>query len=207
MSYEKDLIVLVADLDAENAITALLDRSHSMGTRSIDCDRVLRHPERDPGCCRSSVDMLRRYQTTHAYALVVFDHHGSGRGDDDRETIEHDIEEALKGSGWGDRAAVIVLDPELEIWIWSDSPHVYSTLGWDSRSNLDVFLHEGWLEEGQAKPTQPKEAMQAAMKQSRTPRSARIFEQLAEKVSLNRCIDPAFTKLKTTLKGWFPAEQ
>ena len=207
MSYEKDLIVLVADLDAENTITTLLDRSHSLGTRSIVYDWV-RHTERDPGCCRGSVNMLRRYQTSHAHALVIFDHHGSGREKEDREAIEHRVEEELKGSGWGDRAAVIVLDPELEIWVWSDSPEVCGALGWNSRSDLDAFLlQEGWIDEGQVKPTQPKEAMTAALKQSRTPRSARIFEQLAENVSLNRCSDPAFTKLKTVLQGWFSNNQ
>jgi len=207
MSYEKDLIVLIADLDAENTITTLLDRSHSLGIRSIVYDWV-RHTERDPGCCRNSVDMLRRYQTTHAHALVVFDRHGSGRDGEDREVIERSIEELLSRSGWGDRVAVIVLDPELEIWVWSDSPEVCGALGWNNRSNLDTFLlQEEWIEEGQVKPTQPKEAMGAALKRSRTPRSAGIFEQLAENVSLNRCTDPAFTKLKAVLRSWFSNNQ
>jgi len=207
MSYEKDLVVLVPDLDIENTITALLGRSHSLGTHDIVYTKV-RHPERDPGCCKGSVDMLRRYKTTHAHALVVFDHHGSGRDDENREAIEHNIEDTLRGSGWGDRAAVIVLDPELEIWVWSDSPEVCGALGWNSRSDLDAFLlQEGWIDEGQVKPTQPKEAMGAALKRSRTPRSARIFEQLAENVSLNRCTDPAFTKLKAILQKWFTENQ
>jgi hypothetical protein len=31
---------------------------------------------------------------------------------------------ALFTSGWENRAAAVVLDPELEIWVWSDSPEV-----------------------------------------------------------------------------------
>ena len=186
---------------------ALLGRSRSLGTRNIVYTRV-RHPERDPGCCRGSVDMLRRYQTTHAHALVVFDRHGSGREGEEREVIERSIEDALKGSGWGDRAAVIVLDPELEIWVWSDSPEVCSALGWDTRSNLDGFLLEkGLIEARDVKPTDPKKAMTAAMKRSQTPRTASIFERLAENVSLNRCTDPAFAKLKAILQSWFPENQ
>ncbi|MBC8218074.1 MAG: hypothetical protein H8E73_06375 [Planctomycetes bacterium] len=203
MSYEKDLIVLVADLDAENTITALLDRSTSLHTCIITYDLV-RHTERDPGCCRSCVEMLRRYQTTHARALVIFDRHGSGRDSESREDIERSIEDALKGSGWGDRVAVIVLDPELEIWVWSDSPHVCSALGWENRGDLDEFLlQEEWIKEGCVKPSEPKEAMRAALKRSRTAISARIFEKLAENVSLNRCTDPAFGKFKTILQNWF----
>jgi hypothetical protein len=152
--------------------------------------------------------MLRRYQTTHAHALVVFDRHGSGRDGEDREAIEHIIEDALRRSGWGDRAAVIVLDPELEIWVWSDSPHVYSALGWTNRNDLDEFLlQEGWIKTGQVKPIQPKEAMRAALKRSQTAISARTFEQLAENVSINRCADPAFTKLKAVLRSWFSNNQ
>jgi len=204
MSYEKDLIVLVADLDAENAIIALLDRSPSLGAHDIAYD-LIRHTEHDPGCCKSCVEMLRRHQTTHARALVLFDRHGSGRDCDLRQDIELSIEDALRGSGWNDRAAVVVLDPELEIWVWSDSPHVCSSLGWENRRDLDAFLlQEGWIGNRGEKPSRPKEAMRAVLRQSRTAVSARIFSQLAKNVSLNRCTDRAFSKLKTTLRDWFP---
>ena len=100
---------------------------------------------------------------------------------------------------------IIVLDPEVEIWIWSDSPEVCQALGWDSRSSLDEFLiEEGLIEARHAKPSDPKGAMTAALRRSQTPRTASIFETLAKTVGLNRCTDAAFNKLKATLKNWFP---
>lgn len=63
--------------------------------------------------------------------------------------------------------------------------------------------HQFW-EEGAAKPHAPKEAMQAVLRLAQLPRSASRYKQLAETVSLDRCQDGAFLKLKGMLQGWFP---
>jgi hypothetical protein len=61
----------------------------------------------------------------------------------------------------------------------------------------------GFLEEDELKPARPKEALEAALRVVRVPRSSAIYKALAEKVSLSRCTDPAFLKLKTVLQQWF----
>jgi len=140
------------------------------------------------------------------HAMVVFDRHGSGREQETRETIEADVERRLARNGWGNRAAAIVLDPELEIWVWSDSPEVPLTLGWGQREpNLQTWLTDnGFLVEGNSKPQDPKEAMEKVLRIVRKRRSSAIYRELANKVSLRRCVDPAFVKLTTTLQKWFP---
>ena len=176
----KDLVVLVADLDAENAICAILARSKAMEIRPLSFDKI-RHSGRDAGCRKDCVEFLRRYQGTHSHALVVFDLHGSGREAQDQRSLEEEIEKRLADSGWNDRAAVVVLTPELETWVWSDSPHVSRILGWASRSNLRGFLiDEGFLSEGDSKPGEPKEAVEGALRKAQKPRSARIYRELAE---------------------------
>lgn len=204
MNYEHDLIVLLADLDAENAITGLLRRTPSLGVRAIDFE-IVRHAMRDPGCCKDAAPMLRRNQTTHAHALVVFDRHGSGRDSEDRTAIEQDVEQSLVSSGWEDRGAAIVLDPELEAWVWSDSPEVDAVFGWAGRQPpvRDALRDAGFLGEGDVKPDRPKEAMEWALRKVRKARSARLFSELASRVGLSRCIDPAFAKLMDTLARWF----
>lgn len=204
MSYDHDLIVLLADLDAENAVTGILRRSQSLDIREIGFETV-RHAMRDPGCCKDAAPMLRRYRTTHAYALVIFDRHGSGRDGEDRVVIERDVEHSLASSGWGERAAAIVLDPELEAWVWSDSPEVDVVLGWQGKrpSLRDTLRRQELLGGHEAKPGKPKEAMEWALREVRKARSARMFSDLASRLGLIRCTDPAFTKLKTTLKRWF----
>jgi hypothetical protein len=49
----------------------------------------------------------------------------------------------------------------------------------------------------------PKEALEKALYAARKPRSSAIYQSLAEMVSLARCSDRAFIKLKETLRKWF----
>jgi hypothetical protein len=108
-----------------------------------------------------------------------------------------------------------VIDPELEVWVWSNSPRVADVLGWQGRSReLNEWLRtttirigkqeREYLKEGETKPVRPKEAMEAALREVRKPRSSANFRQMAEKVSLEKCQDPAFRRLKSTLQQWFP---
>ena len=100
-----------------------------------------------------------------------------------------------------------MLDPELEAWVWSNSPHVDDVAGWQNR-RLPLrrwLISQGYLQEGATKPEQPKEALEAALRTVRKPRSASLYRQLAERVSLRRCNDPSFLELKTVLTAWFPA--
>jgi hypothetical protein len=121
--------------------------------------------------------------------------------------LESEIEEHLSGAGWGDRAAAIVISPELENWVWSDSPHVDRALGWEGRTvPLRDWLREnGFLDAGAAKPANPKEAVVRALFTARKPFSSSIYFGLAQLVSTDRCTDPAFLKLKRCLREWFPA--
>ena len=202
----KDLFVLAADLDMKNALDALLPRYESLGIRNV-VFRVARHPNRDGGCRTGAVEYLRPYIGEYAHALVVFDHEGCGdtRG---RRAIQRDIEGQLKRNGWGERAKVIIIDPELEAWVWSDSPAVTRVLGWEA----DYHTLQGWLQSrglwrrGRSKPSDPKRAMMATMQHKRVPKSSRNFSDLAGAVDFDGCKDPAFNELKRTLHAWFPRE-
>jgi len=120
--------------------------------------------------------------------------------------LESDMERRLGEAEWQDRAAVIVITPELENWVWSDSPHVDRALGWDrSRAVLRNWLQEkGFLDAGAAKPAHPKEAVELVLRTVRKPRSSAIYFELAQSVSTERCTDPAFLKLRRCLREWFP---
>jgi hypothetical protein len=116
------------------------------------------------------------------------------------------MEERLEANGWNGRAAAIVIDPELEIWAWANSPHVARVLGW-SDPELRAWLNEKeFLPAGQSKPVKPKDAWNEALRMLKKPRSNALFADLAKRVTLAGCVDPAFGKLKTTLQGWFPVQ-
>lgn len=201
---KKNLIVLTADKNMEFSVMGILNRHEALGIRSLSYD-IRVHVERDPGCLRKSHYFLKPFANRYAYALVIFDREGCGRDELSREALEQKVEEKLAQNGWSNRSAAIVPDPELEIWVWSDSPHVDTVLGWkDKRPDLRTWMaKKGFLEKSQIKPGRPKEAVECALKYVRKARSSSIYLQIARKVSLNRCHDPAFLKLKSTLKKWF----
>jgi len=201
---KQDLIILVADKDMEQTVTGVCLRPEALNVRGFTW-QVLVHPGRDPGCLREGVDFLRPFQRQFAHALILFDRIGCGRETRSRTELEADIERMLSASGWGAHRAAVVLDPELEVWIWSDSPHVERVLGWQGRQPpLRQWLQDQrYLAPGALKPSQPKEAMEEALRIARLPRSSALYRQLAQQVSLSRCTDASFLKFKATLQNWF----
>jgi hypothetical protein len=204
----KDLIVLTSCKNSEHAIKGILSRQESLGIRNLTYDIHI-NVKRDPGCLLISHHILRLYLNSYSYALVLFDHEGCGKEKKvSRETLELRVETLLSKNGWDTRAAAIVIDPELDIWVWSDSPHVDKILGWRGRQpDLRTWLaQQGFLPILNAKPKRPKEAMEAVLKLTHKARSSSIYKNLAEVVGLQHCNDPAFIKLKTTLRNWFPLD-
>lgn len=206
-SGRKDLVVLVADRHTEATISGLLSRRQALAIRAVTFDLFV-HPERDPGCLRKSRVFLQAQSNNYAYALVVFDRDGCGRENDARVELEQQVERELEEGGWAGRASVIVIDPELEVWVWSQSPEVDRALGWSLRKpDLRTWLQSRkLLPERRQKPSDPKEALEEALRHVRKPPSAAIFAQLAGQVSTQRCTDGAFVKLRDTLQAWFGAE-
>lgn len=204
---EKDLVVLVPGKDEAETLNELLGRHQALRMRPITW-QVLRHPDRDAGCRLKAAEFLRHEQSRHSHALVVFDREGCGQDHLPREELEEQVEQALRQSGWGDRAGVVVIDPELEAWVWSDSPEVANSMGWINRDDdlRSWLVAQSFLAEGEAKPARPKEAMDRVLREMRKRRSSAIFQKLAQNVGIQGCEDPAFRKLKRTLRQWFPAE-
>jgi hypothetical protein len=202
---QQDLVVLVADKDMEYTVRGILSRQKALRMRVVSAE-VFSHPEHDPGCYLRSHTFLRSMVNKYARAIVLFDRDGCGAEGRAREELEAEVEARLETSGWRGRCGVVVLDPELEIWVWSDSPHVPEILGWKGRiPPLPQWLKgQQFWHAGAAKPHAPKEAMKAVLRLAQLPRSASRYRQLAEAVSLDRCSDAAFLKLKRTLQAWFP---
>lgn len=202
----KDLIVLTACKDGEYALRGLLSRPEAMGIASISVE-YLQHPNKDPGCLKNPGAILRSQARLYRYALVIFDREGSG---DDTAgagaSLEKEVEEKLNACGWSNRARAVVIEPELETWVWSTSTEVDSVLGWTGRNpHLRDWLRErGLFPAKGTKPARPKEAMASALREARRPWSARLFEHLGQRVSVKRCEDESFARLLSILRNWFP---
>ncbi len=204
----KDLIVLVADKDMEETLSGLLSRPHQLGMHPINYD-IQVHPQRDPGCLNQATEFLRSQIRQYDYAMVLFDYHGCGQEEKKSAVdLQDDLEGRLSKNGWDNRAGVIVLVPELEIWVWGDQRRVDECLGWAGRQpNLRTALQsQGLWPPDAPKPDDPKGALEWALRQVRKPRSSVIYRNLAETVSLQRCSDPGFARLREFFEGWFPLE-
>lgn len=204
----RDLVVLVADKDIEACVKVVLARHDSLGTRPISA-RTIVHPQRDPGCYLTGHELLLGMAKQFDRALVIFDHAFDRlrrqAAADGAAALATEVEKRL-APAWQERARCIVIDPEVEAWLWSDSPKVERAMGWINRP---IRLRE-WLAQrgewavGAMKPADPKRAFEAVMREVRLPPSSSIFAAIAETVSLKRCIDPSFAALTQLLQAWFP---
>ncbi len=198
-----DLVVVVADRGIEQAILGLLQRPEAIGIRQLQGVEFPAFHGQDGGTYARGHELARAYLNTHRHALVVFDADWEGRPTDDVAQMENDVEGRL-GEDWGDRGRCVVIQPELEVWVWSDSPHVASELGWESLHELRAWLEsKGLWSQERHKPDDPKKAYIEAIREKRKPKSNATFGSLARKVSVNRCQDRAFLRLRGILREWF----
>lgn len=199
-----DMFVLVADSNMRAAVQGLLSRTQALEIRAVDA-QIRTHPQRDSGCCCTGIEFLSAFAGRFPHALLMFDKEGCGRDDESAAGIEDALKERLSRCGWDRRAKVIVLDPELEAWVWSSSPHVEECLGWRNQPVplRQWLLDQGHLHHGESKPRRPKKAMEDALYISRTPRSSAIYRHMAETVSWRGCTDRAFLKFRRTMQEWF----
>ena len=204
----KDLVCVVADRQIEATISALLDhRIHALGIRPITKE-MLRHPEKDSGCYWRPTDLLRGYRNQVKRALVILDLDWDGAPAASGAELEFQIEERLSREGMGGWAAPVVIEPELEAWVFSASRHVDKVLGWQDRSPAlrEALETHGLWKPGESKPADPKAALDWAVKKVGRRRDTPIYRELAQKVSTKRCRDRAFLRLGNLLRNWFPPD-
>lgn len=204
MSEKRDLVVLAADGHQEMVLKVLLARRReSLGLRPVTAD-IFVHQGSDPGVYRQAHEFLRPFLRTYHYALVVLDVRFPG-SPNSADGIVEEIHRRLVASGWQGRAQVIAIDPELEAWVWSDSPHVEYVLGKTHEQIRRLAEEQGWWLPDAVKPVEPKKLLLAVLREKRRPPSSAVFGDLASQVSLKRCSDGSFTRLRETLQTWFDA--
>lgn len=199
-----DLICLVADKNIEATMQGILARPSALGIPTISYETIV-HPNRDPGCFHQWNDLLAGFRNRAAHALIVLDFAWDGapvRSGVELESLLGESIARIYSENW---ACPLVIDPELEAWIFSDSPHVAAALGWSEQfaHMRDVLAVQGHWPNSHEKPPDPKAAVEWILRCTRTPRSSSLYRGLASKVSFDRCRDRAFLRLKTRLVDWF----
>ena len=205
----RDLILLVPDVAIEKTVcTILQNRQQSLGIRKLSFNHIV-HPGRDGGVRKNAHELLRSHPGNYDNAIVIFDYHGCG--EEDKKTapeIEADVKSRLTGAGWNDtNALAVVIEPELESWVWGNSPWVARAVGWQDgdTNNLKAHVEKlGFQFNPLGKPEKPKEALEKILYETSIPRSASIYQQMAEKASWRDCKERSFLKLTQFLRERFP---
>ena len=107
---------------------------------------------------------------------------------------------------WQDKAKAIVIDPELETWIWGSDNALQAALDWPLLQSIRAWLtQQSYAVGSNGKPDQPKAAFGALVPVQELPRSSAPYESITLKISLESCQDEVFQRLKHTSRRWFPA--
>lgn len=199
----KDLVLLVADKNAQFALKGALGRPDALGIRPIDFEfRV--HPGRDGGARKSGPEVLALERRRFKHALLVLDFEGSGTDLPDANALEAQLDVRLSAH-WKESAKSIVIEPELDVWVWGADNAVEAAIEWPPGKSVREWLREReFAFEANGKPKRPKEALEAAMRLPDLPRSSALYQAIAEKISLRRCGDEAFIRLRQKLIEWYP---
>lgn len=166
--------------------------------------KIAVHPYRDPGIYNASDDFLKPFSDKFDFAMVMLDYKGCGKENKSTDEIARDIREKLDKSGWESRSSVIVINPELENWIWVNESRIQDAISWELETGIYEWLHRNNLKRHDVtKPDNPKEAFEAALKLCHTPRSSSIYYQISSRSSYKDCQDVSFRNMISQLKTWF----
>ncbi len=207
----RDCIFLVADKNMEGMLKGFLMREAfhlSLGCKAFTFDPkqdlLVAHGQHDPGLYTRANEFLQPYSKTHRHAVVMVD--ADWDGSPGATAIRQRLQDHLANAGWQDgRGCGVVIDPELENWVWQENPRVCAALGFTGTfADLRARLEEkGLWRPLETKPHWPKEAMEWVLRQNKKRRSSAIYQQLAMQVSVKGCSDEAFQDLRHALARWF----
>ena len=207
----RPVLFLLADNDLQEACIGCFverkDWASSFGCMPITIERsdlIVPAGEKDPGLFARAPDLARPYLRTHEHLLVVLD--AAWAGSPGAQRIEEQLGEKLARNGWSnERAAVVVIEPELEVWAWSDrralARALYVELPTPARPRVPDILAE-W---GRDAARGPKERLEALREKLAIPTSSAQFRRFAAAARIEPCEDRGFARLRDLFRRWFPA--
>lgn len=213
---KRPCVFLLADGTMAQVLRSFLSRGYlegRLGCRTFDIDFQqdvvvnVRNGNTDGGIHWRAHILLRRYTRSHQNAVVMLDQNFGGQLS--AAVVRGEILGNLLRHGWSAECVeVVVIDPELEIWLWQRrNPHIASAFGYNGAVSLEEFLEaEGFWPSAAMKPAKPKEAAYLLLRRYRTGVPMVVYTRIIEHISVGGCQDPAFSRLVGALQRWFPVE-
>ena len=215
----KDVIFHLADQHMEVGFRAFFRRDdwhYALGCGNFQIDpeegstdiyRVSGHT--DGGIWKHAHANLAPFRKQYKRAVIVLDadfepHPGA-------QTLQKDISDGMIESGWeADRFCVVVIQPELEAWLWAPNVNVAKAFGHPNFEDLQAALSgEGLWSAGSTKPHDLKRARDRATKLGGKKTGGPIFKGVFGGISrraCDLCEEPGFIAMRSALKTWFPVE-
>lgn len=213
----RPLLFFTADQNMAFALQGFFGRDHwhlaipcaffEFDPRPNDGDIKVAMGQNDSGLYTRAGELLRPFRPMFERVVILVDEEWSGSPG--ASMIQDRLKEHIELAGWSEENGLgLVLQPELDVWLWSGSPGTARAMRWDSVDELYAALRKvGYMQEDQTKPTRPKEAAEWALRQKRRPRSSIVYREVASAVSIGRCQDPALKQLRQKLCDWFPSNE
>ena len=239
----KPLLLFVADSECAGTLRGFFERPKfhtSLGCGPIEVDGVVFNPEQDirvhpghdPGMWTDPHTVLQAEHKNFQHAFIILD--AAWDGAPPAEQIVSDIEGLVQARASWERSRfeVILIQPELEAWIWQRNPHVaeaFEFTGCDAElwtflasqalrldkerkkhrfvpANPLAQLPPAWPT-NQAKPENPKGLVEALAHLCQSGPTSGIFNEISSTISVRGCKDLAFLRLRDTLRRWFPKKR
>ena len=170
-----------------------------------DQDLLVAVGKNDPGLYAQAGQYASGARATHDHLVIALD--ADWHGSPGAAAIRTGIQAACERETWPrEDVCVVVLDPEIEEWIWQDNPNVERAVGHRGPTNLraDLATSGDWPLTS-PKPPRPKEVLEQVVRKNREPRSSALYRRIAAQVSVGKCVSPSFHHLLEALRRWYPA--
>ncbi len=209
----RECLFFVADKNIRFALEGFFKRDgfhHGLGCAPFDLDpaRDIRVAvgQNDPGLYARANLLIQPFRPDYRRVVIILD--VEWEGSPGKSAIVEKINGHIRAAGWqAENGHVIVVEPEADNWLWTDTPHTAAALGWENMNELRRWLaEEGDWPHDAPKPPRPKETAEKALRKVRKPRSSTIYREAAGRVSLKRCQDPSVHELAEAFRRWFPME-
>lgn len=205
----KDLLLYVADADAQAFMESILRKPQALSIRPLNF-HIERHPQKDSGMVQSGAELARMKKKEYQKVLLLWDHHGSGQDHKQSpEEVQNGIQKKLDSFTLSNHSAVFILVPELEQWLWFCENALLAHYK-IAASHLLSWIEEHAKKLGcsmeELKSNHPKELFEHIMRyRLKRTISPRDFKEIGKRAGINelmRCAN--FQAIVKVLQRWFP---
>jgi hypothetical protein len=212
----RDVIFHLADQHMEAGFRAFFARDnwhHVLGCSRFGVDPesprdiYRRGGHTDCGIWKHAHNNLLPFKDDYRYAVIVLDadfepHLGA-------EKLREDITKNMLGAGWpADSFCVVVIDKELEAWLWAPNVNVARAFGHSDFDQMrEALAKKNLWNAGAPKPNDLKAARNLAAKLGGKKTGGPIFRGVFEGISrraCDLCEEKGFIAMRQALRNWFP---